>query len=330
MGTLFWLDLTVNFVDDLLSVESLRDNRTLQELFLTGNPCTDYDGYRDYVIATLPQLLWLDGKEITKSERILAKQQLPDLRQRIAVQQKAYTDKRHIMEQKVKGHTELSRDSCEPCAEDDSQLDEPTPYTPESRIKMHQRIAEQRKDKGSKPSSDVKKAPRALEKDGKMLNINEGKYEFHLAEDDDSNQYVLEVGCPRFMDSSFIHCDVQPTYVRVTIKDKILQLVLQEEVSPDNSLAKRSQTTGKLLVTMPKSTGVIRKAKVQQEVQCSAQTFYVPSCELKVNQQSIKNENLKPNNPLKVHSTNPALVSTQYSEESAELDTDDLDVPPLI
>ena len=25
-------------------------------------------------------------------------------------------------------------------------------------------------------SSDVKKAPRALEKDGKMLNINEGKY----------------------------------------------------------------------------------------------------------------------------------------------------------
>lgn len=106
----------------------------------------------------------------------------------------------------------------------------------------------------------------------------------------------------------------------------------------------------KICITL-QSTGVIRKAKVQQEVQCSAQTFYVPrsdklcnikkqrvmlfyclyiSCELKVNQQSIKNENLKPNNPLKVHSTNPALVSTQYSEESAELDTDDLDVPPLI
>jgi hypothetical protein len=24
--------------------------------FLTGNPCTEYDGYRDFVIATLPQL----------------------------------------------------------------------------------------------------------------------------------------------------------------------------------------------------------------------------------------------------------------------------------
>ena len=42
--------------------------------FLTGNPCTDYEGYRDYVAGTLDQLGWLDGKEIEKSERILAKQ----------------------------------------------------------------------------------------------------------------------------------------------------------------------------------------------------------------------------------------------------------------
>ena len=45
--------------------------------FLTGNPCTDYDGYRDFVIATLPQLQWLDGREISKSERIVATQVSP-------------------------------------------------------------------------------------------------------------------------------------------------------------------------------------------------------------------------------------------------------------
>ena len=39
-----------------------------------GNPCTEYEGYREYVIATLDNLQWLDGKEIEKSERILAKQ----------------------------------------------------------------------------------------------------------------------------------------------------------------------------------------------------------------------------------------------------------------
>ena len=42
--------------------------------YLTGNPCTEYEGYREYVIATLEHLQWLDGKEIEKSERILAKQ----------------------------------------------------------------------------------------------------------------------------------------------------------------------------------------------------------------------------------------------------------------
>ena len=42
--------------------------------YLTGNPCTEYQGYREYVIATLDHLQWLDGKEIEKSERILAKQ----------------------------------------------------------------------------------------------------------------------------------------------------------------------------------------------------------------------------------------------------------------
>lgn len=46
----------------------------LLDRYLTGNPCTEYEGYREYVIATLDHLQWLDGKEIEKSERILAKQ----------------------------------------------------------------------------------------------------------------------------------------------------------------------------------------------------------------------------------------------------------------
>jgi protein TilB len=34
------LDLTLNFVGELTSVESLKGNIHLQDLFLTGNPCT--------------------------------------------------------------------------------------------------------------------------------------------------------------------------------------------------------------------------------------------------------------------------------------------------
>lgn len=46
--------------------------------------------------------------------------------------------------------------------------------------------------------------------------------------------------------------DVQPGYVRLLIKGKLLQLVLPVEVCPDRSLAQRSKLTGHLVLTMPK------------------------------------------------------------------------------
>lgn len=86
---------------------------------------------------------------------------------------------------------------------------------------------------------------------------------------DENTCYILEVECPKFMDTSLIDCDVHTTFVRLSIKSKvsyttckaqsskcshqqILQLVLEEEVSPDSSSVKRSQTTGHLLLTLPK------------------------------------------------------------------------------
>lgn len=50
------LDLTVNFVGCLSSVASLKHNIHLRELFLVGNPCTEFEGYRQFVVAALPQL----------------------------------------------------------------------------------------------------------------------------------------------------------------------------------------------------------------------------------------------------------------------------------
>jgi protein TilB len=52
------LDLTLNFVPKagLLSIPSLAGNYNLRELFLIGNPCTDWHGYRQYIVGKLPQL----------------------------------------------------------------------------------------------------------------------------------------------------------------------------------------------------------------------------------------------------------------------------------
>ena len=66
----------------------------MNDLYLTGNPCTEYDGYRDYVIATLPQLSKLDGVDIDKSERIAAIQNYAVLKDSILSQQKSYMAKR--------------------------------------------------------------------------------------------------------------------------------------------------------------------------------------------------------------------------------------------
>lgn len=76
------LDLTLNFVDieDLReSCENLEWNCLLTDLYLTGNPCTDWPNYREYVIAKVETLLKLDGDEIEKSHRLQAKQKLAKL-----------------------------------------------------------------------------------------------------------------------------------------------------------------------------------------------------------------------------------------------------------
>lgn len=61
--------------------------------YLTGNPCTDYDGYREFVIGTLPQIDILDGIEVTQYDKLVAKQLLLNVKHKIIAQQKIYESK---------------------------------------------------------------------------------------------------------------------------------------------------------------------------------------------------------------------------------------------
>ena len=83
------LDLTVNFIDvDELksSMEHLATRDRLRELYMMGNPSQAYwPGFESYVLAKLPQLASLDGKEITKSMLITAKQKLEQLERELSV-----------------------------------------------------------------------------------------------------------------------------------------------------------------------------------------------------------------------------------------------------
>lgn len=59
----------------------------------------------------------------------------------------------------------------------------------------------------------------------------------------------------RFLDTSLIEVDAQPNYIRVTVKGKVFQMALNDEIRVDASTSQRSQITGHLLIVMPKLNG---------------------------------------------------------------------------
>uniref|UniRef100_UPI003AAA7542 dynein axonemal assembly factor 11 n=1 Tax=Centroberyx gerrardi TaxID=166262 RepID=UPI003AAA7542 len=285
------LDLTVNFVGRLSGVETLRHNVHLRELFLVGNPCSQFQGYRQYVVASLPQLKWLDGTEISRSERIRAGQGLEEVRRRIQQQEREYLRRRAEEREEAQRKEEEEEEEEEEETEKKTSPEEekefwetPCSFTPESRLEAHRHLEDQRRAK-EKEREKKPKAPRTLiTADGRVMNVNEPKLEFCLTEDEDSNTVVLDLAVYRHMDSSLLDVDVQPTYARVNVKGKIFQLVLPAEVKPDSSTAQRSQTTGHLVLSMPKAEGEIKVTE----------TFPRPA---RARQNNIRPEEKKRNGP---------------------------------
>ncbi|KFQ35721.1 Protein tilB, partial [Mesitornis unicolor] len=318
------LDLTANFIGELSSIEALKYNTHLKELFLVGNPCTEFEGYRQFVVATLHQLKCLDSKDIERSERIQALQNYPEVKQKIREQEQAYLLKRarekeeaqrRMQEKEEKKQKQMesklgfdstvtlhftgiifhvilcssdslrnkenhqagdrekeTRTTVEDDEEDRRFWEEPTLYTPESRLETHRYIEEKRRAKDNMKES--KKREKSLwtlvTEEGKVLNVNVPKLHFSLKDDEENNQIILDLAVYRHLDTSLLDVDVQPTYIRVLVKGKPFQLVLPEEVKPDSSSAKRSQTTGHLVVSVPKAKEIIlAKQKVPTSVKHS-------------------------------------------------------------
>ncbi|KAL0041418.1 hypothetical protein WJX79_002533 [Trebouxia sp. C0005] len=237
------LDLTVNFLDKagLLSVQSLQHNDHLAELYLLGNPCAEWHGYRSFVVGSLPQLRKLDGQQIPPSEGIAARQMLPGLLQQL--------------------RQELLAEGIDPDkaaqVEDDSLTSDDiaeTGYQDESgEMRRPWRKAQQQ---SYCNPDDMKTQLRedfpVIQEGEDMRQKNEGKWEFTLQDSACGAAVELDVEIGRYMDTSLVKADVQPLFVRLLIKGRLLQLRLPCEVRPDSSKAERSAATGHLLLTMPK------------------------------------------------------------------------------
>lgn len=234
------LDLTVNFVDieDLeMSIYNLKANIMLEDLYLTGNPCEDWSGFRMYVVAHLPRLKQLDGKLILPQDRILARQQLPKLQEDLERAIEASLAKKAA----ARG-VPVSEGA----------------YTKESRVEMYMEMAEQKEEKDrnerrrmgteAKPPREI---PGIYNYRGEIRQCNEGKYDFNLDDQSEPGNVIFELGVPKYLETGSLDVDVNPEYVRCVVKDKVTQLKLPAEVSPDRSTVQRSKTTGSLRIVMP-------------------------------------------------------------------------------
>ena len=265
------LDLTMNFVEkaSLLTVHTLRENYALEDLYLMGNPCAEFGGYRPFVIGTLPQLKRLDGKEVTPSERIVASQALPEVTERLLRELRAAgVDVEEA--RRVKDARDLAPDE-EDIAEILEMSEDERPWCPATRVAEQRESARLRDDREAKKKENIDKLfagdggrRRKPRRDGfpdlpddvaSVRQCNEGDYEFLLTEDagEGGDAVELEIKVGKFVDSSLMDVDVQPRVARALVKGRMLCLTLPVEVLPDASTAQRSKVTGSLVVHMPKA-----------------------------------------------------------------------------
>ncbi len=153
----------------------------------------------------------------------------------------------------------------------DTFWNEKSEFTPESRLEVHlQQEQQKKKEEEEKTKKQAEQNPMSVKKerkyfaeDGRPYSFNDPKVDYEYQDNDDD--ITLTVKAFKHLDSSMVDVDVQPFYVRVTLKGKALQLALSEEVKPGSSSAKRSQTTGHLVIHMPKVNQVVKPDVVKSE-----------------------------------------------------------------
>lgn len=199
------------------------------------NKIIRWDRHREYLIAKVPTLVMIEGKEVVKSERIKAKQILEELEVELQKLSESNIIKKQI------------------------EIPDENAYTVEYRKRLYRELEEERlkkeedksKSKNSNPyfTNDYDNKPLSVYKeDGEIRVCNQGRYKFFIDENKKTGIVTFELALPKHLDTTQIKVDLNPKYIRVEVKDKITQWRFENEVFVENSIIQRSQTTGFLLI----------------------------------------------------------------------------------
>ena len=231
------LDLTMNFIDfDEFesSLNNLSGIWNLEDLYLVGNPVeTQFNkpDYRLYVIGHLPRLKQLDGQIISYSEKEAAEKALPRLRDEVS--RLAST----VTEQKKSGAYFQTPQGA---------------YSQASRLETYRELGEQKALKeeaekrrlGIPEAKPVREPPAVTNSRGEIRQCNEGGYKYVLDDCTFPGKLIFELHAPKYMDSSLISVDLNPSYVRCVVRNKVTQVRFDSEIIVGKSSVERSRTTG--------------------------------------------------------------------------------------
>ena len=242
------LDLTVNYINFAAfkeSVANLQSNFNLEDLYLAGNPVAvnwDRRKYRLFVIGSLPQLKQLDGELVTISERIEAKASLDALSEELE-------------------HLAVSPET-------------PFSFGPDSRKETYFDVNPCCKEDVDPTLPPLPQPSPVFNTRGEVRQCNEGGYKYTISETFDEAGTALlciELALPKFMETSLIDVDLNPTYVRCIVKNRVTQIKFDDEVEISTGKVVRSKTTGWLKITAP----IIgrRSCRRVQSTDCTTESF---------------------------------------------------------
>ncbi|RNF03892.1 putative leucine-rich repeat protein [Trypanosoma rangeli] len=265
------LDLTLNFVKDMTCVRRLQANAFLDQLHLTGNPCTKVEGYRAYVIHALPQLRDLDGEEVVRSERIEARQCKSDVAAVVDEEALRVRENERIKAEMIQQGIEVFPPRY------NEKGERVYGHTPEERLQMlrekeeeearrQKKLQEEREtSRLASLNAELNKPPQRLSaeeeiaKYGRLLLRNEPKLPIRLDEESNEEAVILTVGVPKFLSTTLIDLQIEVDYIRVVVKGKLIQVPLQREIAPSAAKVQRSVVTGELNVTVPYAPHVLQE-----------------------------------------------------------------------
>lgn len=226
------LDLTLNFIDIMsfeISINNLKSNKNLRELYLMGNPCTKWKYYMFYVINELPLLEYLDGSEIVASQRIKSKQLYKHILASLEEEKKIFQSNPDESFDCIKNRKEIYEE-----------------------VEKENEKEEAMKKMDSENNIEKKEISSIFTNDGEIRQCNEGHYKFMFDEYSSNKYSFLKLYLPKYLCNSLIEIDLNIHYFRCVVNKKVFQIKFHDPILTDCSKISRKKYTGELCVKMRK------------------------------------------------------------------------------